>query len=220
MAPRKPSTRQTPQYSSLPFAGKDHITSSFILRGRPEPQEQIKQPKASTLGNFQASQKELFEKTKWITLSDYTRPDSSRARLALGNNLIKPLNDEDVAIKVTYDPTTIARDILVAANQHPTEKALNHHLMCLRRNLPEVKFSSDLATFRWDIVDPDPSTTNTTAHTSLDGSDTSMEDMSNSFGPTTRFSPERTYLEYIRPHSTYTNPTQQSDKAIKHSNGF
>ncbi|KAL4907170.1 hypothetical protein BDW74DRAFT_166686 [Aspergillus multicolor] len=57
-------------------------------------------------------------------------------------------------IKTAYDPQTIARDILIAAGRHPTEACLNHHLLRLRDVFTAVEINSDLATFKWDLVDP------------------------------------------------------------------
>lgn len=54
----------------------------------------------------------------------------------------------------TYNPKTIARDILISAGKHPTLPPLNHHLDILRRKFTHVDFTSDLSTFRWDLVDP------------------------------------------------------------------
>lgn len=67
--------------------------------------------------------------------------------------LVQPLNDEDAAMKSSYDPKTIARDILIASGRHPSEPCLNHHLMGLRDIFAAVGTGSDLDTFRWDIVD-------------------------------------------------------------------
>ena len=52
--------------------------------------------------------------------------------------------------------TTLARDILFALGQHPTEPGLNAHLEVLKAQYTYVNDSSDLATFRWDLVDPPP----------------------------------------------------------------
>jgi hypothetical protein len=67
---------------------------------------------------------------------------------------VSPLNEADAAQKTAYNPKTIARDILIAAGRHPTEAHLNHHLDCLRNIFTQVEMNSDLATFRWDLVDP------------------------------------------------------------------
>ncbi|KAJ0415213.1 hypothetical protein BJY00DRAFT_267719 [Aspergillus carlsbadensis] len=69
-------------------------------------------------------------------------------------DIVSRLNEKDAAQKITYDPKTIARDVLIAAGRHPTEPSLNHHLFCLRNAFSAVDMSSDLATFKWDLVDP------------------------------------------------------------------
>ncbi|KAF9883852.1 hypothetical protein FE257_002743 [Aspergillus nanangensis] len=68
-------------------------------------------------------------------------------------DIVTPLNQADALKKSTYNPETIARDVLIATGRHPTEKSLNYHLVRLRDAFPQVKFSSDLSTFRWDLVD-------------------------------------------------------------------
>jgi hypothetical protein len=62
------------------------------------------------------------------------------------------------AARVTkYNPTDIARSILIVARKHPTERSLNSHLLELKENLPgHIDWNSDLETIRWDILDPDP----------------------------------------------------------------
>ncbi|KAJ5894850.1 hypothetical protein N7495_006541 [Penicillium taxi] len=68
-----------------------------------------------------------------------------------GIDIVKPL-DLDRAIG-RLNPATMARDILRAAAKHPTEKPLNAHLDVLRKTISAVDSNSDLATFRWDLVD-------------------------------------------------------------------
>lgn len=81
------------------------------------------------------------------------RDATSKNFLRDRDGLVQPLNDADAAKKTSYDPKTIARDILIAAGRHPTEPALNHHLKRLRNVFTQVDTRSDLDTFRWDIVD-------------------------------------------------------------------
>ncbi|KAL2869193.1 putative C2H2 finger domain protein [Aspergillus lucknowensis] len=69
-------------------------------------------------------------------------------------DLVSRLREGDAAQKLVYDPKTIARDILIASNRHPTEPTLNHHLFRLRDVFLAVDTTSDLETFRWDLVDP------------------------------------------------------------------
>ena len=83
----------------------------------------------------------------------FTPRDPSSKALRDRGDLVQPLNEADAADKVVYDSNTIARDILIAAGRHPTEPALNHHLFRLRYILTQVDNTSDLSTFRWDIVD-------------------------------------------------------------------
>lgn len=64
----------------------------------------------------------------------------------------KPLNRVEGLKKNYYDPKTIARDILIAAGRHPTERPLNAHMAGLLGR--HVDIDSDLATFDWDAIDP------------------------------------------------------------------
>ncbi|KAJ5762547.1 uncharacterized protein N7511_005929 [Penicillium nucicola] len=69
------------------------------------------------------------------------------------DDLVRPIRISDALMKASYNPATIARDILIAAGKHPNMKGLNHHLEKLRANITQVDTSSDLATFRWELVD-------------------------------------------------------------------
>ncbi|KAL9044100.1 MAG: hypothetical protein Q9214_002741 [Letrouitia sp. 1 TL-2023] len=68
--------------------------------------------------------------------------------------IVKPLNRRDILKRLNYEPKTIVMDVLVAAGRHPTMSPLNHHLENLRKNFKHVTGTSDLTTFRWDLVDP------------------------------------------------------------------
>lgn len=68
-------------------------------------------------------------------------------------DIARRMNPADAAEKLTYDPSTIARDVLIAAGRHPTESPLNHHLLRLRDVFPLLDIHSDLETFRWDLVE-------------------------------------------------------------------
>lgn len=54
----------------------------------------------------------------------------------------------------SYNPATIARDVLLACGRHPSERQLNQHLDGMRSSLPHISFESDLNTIRWDLIDP------------------------------------------------------------------
>ena len=69
-------------------------------------------------------------------------------------DVVQELNKKHALKRRDYDPKTIVRDILITMGRHPTEKPLNWHLNGLRRNFRKVTMSSDLSTFRWDLVDP------------------------------------------------------------------
>ncbi|KAI2754046.1 hypothetical protein DTO006G1_8788 [Penicillium roqueforti] len=70
--------------------------------------------------------------------------------------VVQPIRQSDLLRKQSYNPATIARDILISAGKHPTEKPLNHHLEALRLHLTKADIIADLATIRWDLVDVKP----------------------------------------------------------------
>ena len=78
---------------------------------------------------------------------------SSREALRLGE-VVQELNKTDALKKSVYNVKTLARDILISRGIHPTERPLNWHLDSLRGNFRSVTATSDLSTFRWDLVDP------------------------------------------------------------------
>lgn len=66
--------------------------------------------------------------------------------------LAKPISRAEGLEKNYYDPKTVARDILIAAGRHPTERPLNAHMAGLLGR--HIDIDSDLATFDWDAIDP------------------------------------------------------------------
>lgn len=82
-------------------------------------------------------------------------PAASDAPIGLCDpDIARPLKSGDALSRSTYDPTTIARDVLVAAGRHPTIPPLNDHLKILRETIPAVVLHTDLSTIRWDLIDP------------------------------------------------------------------
>ncbi len=143
--PQRP--RLDDEKSSLPHIVNEHNQVSFphpvtmhssIVKSAPE--QAVSSP--STMGN-QSSLKRV--KTK----------PSSRQYLWSEPDIIRPMNKrQDALRRSSYDPKTIARDILVAVGKHPTMAPLNSHLDILRERFNAVNVDSDLSTFRWDLVDP------------------------------------------------------------------
>ncbi|KAJ5784682.1 uncharacterized protein N7503_009894 [Penicillium pulvis] len=210
---------------SLPFAGHDRITSIFPLRKHPEPDLPSLETPDTTLVRIpnrspsQAAPEESSQRKKSsrLDLSVYALTTSSRSYLTLKDELVRPLNTDDAAIKESYDATTIARDVLIAANQHPTERGLNQHLVVLQKNFPAVNFSSDLETFRWDIIDPEPimpnpSISNMTTNACPHGSETSMEGRSSS---RPLHSSETESIRSTSPGATDTNPYKPGHETIQ-----
>lgn len=67
---------------------------------------------------------------------------------------VEPLEKKNALRRNTYNPATIARDVLLACGRHPSERNLNQHLDGLRTTLPQITWESDLSTIRWDLIDP------------------------------------------------------------------
>ena len=70
------------------------------------------------------------------------------------DGIVKSIDRSLALRKSRYDPKTIARDILISTGKHPTQRSLNGHLKQLKERFTKVDNTSDLSTFRWDIVDP------------------------------------------------------------------
>lgn len=74
--------------------------------------------------------------------------------------LALPLKREQARRTNKYKTASICRNILRITGRHPTEPALNEHLLPLKDNL-HLDLKSDLETVRWDLVDPEqPETMN------------------------------------------------------------
>jgi hypothetical protein len=67
---------------------------------------------------------------------------------------VEPLEKKNALRRNTYNPATIARDVLLACGRHPSERNLNQHLDGLRTTLPQISWDSDLSTIKWDLIDP------------------------------------------------------------------
>ncbi|KAF9696011.1 hypothetical protein EKO04_005777 [Ascochyta lentis] len=68
--------------------------------------------------------------------------------------IVEPLDKKKALRRNTYNPATIARDVLLACGRHPYERQLNQHLDVLKVNLPNISNDSDLSTIKWSLIDP------------------------------------------------------------------
>lgn len=68
--------------------------------------------------------------------------------------IAEPLDKKKALRRNTYNPATIARDVLLACGRHPSERQLNQHLDVLRANVPHISYESDLSTIKWNLLDP------------------------------------------------------------------
>lgn len=89
-------------------------------------------------------------------IQDFPEPQVRRAvknPLLEFQGIVKRIGKDKVKRRESYNPKTIARDILIATGRHPVQRPLNAHLEPLKA-FDKVDAKADLSTFRWDIVDP------------------------------------------------------------------
>lgn len=73
---------------------------------------------------------------------------------AHSTRMAQPLDRYKAIRRSSYNPKTIARDVLLACGRHPDMRQLNAHLEILKTVFREIDNNADLGTFRWDIADP------------------------------------------------------------------
>lgn len=83
-----------------------------------------------------------------------TVPSTTQAADLRYRALAEPLDKKKALRRNTYNPATIARDVLLACGRHPSERQLNQHLDVLKAHLPQISNESDLSTIKWDLIDP------------------------------------------------------------------
>ncbi|KAL4957296.1 hypothetical protein BDW69DRAFT_156627 [Aspergillus filifer] len=161
-SPAIPAARQPTQSATPPVQNKisqaippprpsSTQTVPPALASGPRPQPSSQTPQAPPPQLAQGSQGPQGNLTAYA----YQPPNpTDKTHLKRRHDIVSRFNEADAAKKLAYDPKTIARDILIAASRHPTEPTLNHHLFRLRDVFTAVDMTSDLATFRWDLIDP------------------------------------------------------------------
>ncbi|KAI9660256.1 MAG: hypothetical protein M1831_003564 [Alyxoria varia] len=66
-----------------------------------------------------------------------------------------PLDKHKALRRSTYNPKTIARDVLLATGRHPDMRHLNAHYDQLKQVFQGLQNNgADLSTIRWDVIDP------------------------------------------------------------------
>ena len=109
------------------------------------------------------SVKNVFNQVSWrqpksgtTTPKPFKYKYSGRDALLLSHDVVEPMNKRrDALRRSTYNPKTIARDVLIGVGKHPTMAPLNAHLDILKDRFKAVDYESDLSTFRWDLADPE-----------------------------------------------------------------
>lgn len=107
--------------------------------------------KTPQINNFPISSTMLAPPTLQVSsLPQYSVVENSRLR-----NVVQSLEKRKALRRNSYNPATIARDVLLASGRHPEERQLNAHLDALRVNLSsQIPQDADLTTVRWDLLDP------------------------------------------------------------------
>ena len=129
-----------------------------LERYRPKPRTDIE----SASGPIKSGKNVFDHDARWQQNSGRSTPKpfkykySGRDALLQSYDIIEPMNKRrDALRRSTYNPKTIARDILLGIGKHPTMAPLNAHLDVLKDRFKAVDNESDLSTFRWDLVDPE-----------------------------------------------------------------
>ncbi|OBT65592.1 hypothetical protein VE03_05512 [Pseudogymnoascus sp. 23342-1-I1] len=139
-----------------PSAAGDRINSLSALHGRTtgEVPTRLTQPNAIPFQHHQQhyANTPSHNITKNITVNP--QAEVTRNPLLEYDGIVKSIDRSLALRKSRYDPKTIARDILISIGKHPSQRSLNSHLEQLKRRFTKVDNTSDLSTFRWDIVDP------------------------------------------------------------------
>ena len=93
--------------------------------------------------------------TAVIAQYEHIPVDIIAKREALKSKLVINFLDKKKALRrSTYNPKTIARDVLISTGRHPRERPLNWHLKGLQSNFGNMYNNSDISTFPFNLVDP------------------------------------------------------------------
>lgn len=114
------------------------------------------QQEAEELANATANEKQQVQDRMVgnIVPNSVARILPSANEPAMSTKVVEQMKRQDALQRSAYNSQTIARDILIATGKHPSMAPLNEHLAGLRTHFRNVDFTSDLSTFKWDVVDP------------------------------------------------------------------
>ncbi|KAL8823707.1 MAG: hypothetical protein Q9191_005619 [Dirinaria sp. TL-2023a] len=113
--------------------------------------KELESPQVKTIKSRVSTAQSDEEDVEVARIKSRFRPEQEQLRKA---DVVKPLNPADALQRTSYDPRTIADDILIAVGKHPYMKPLNWHLMGLRTIFEKVDNTSDLSTLDWELLDP------------------------------------------------------------------
>ncbi|CAO2650509.1 Nn.00g018010.m01.CDS01 [Neocucurbitaria sp. VM-36] len=130
---------------------KRQNTNSTPSFGTPHPhaQDPINLDKEPTINNFPIAHMPSHPPRAPIPPTAQASMNELRHR-----QYVDQLDKKKALRRNSYNPSTIARDVLLACGRHPSERQLNQHLDVLRTTLTQISFDSDLSTIRWDLIDP------------------------------------------------------------------
>ncbi|KAI9886313.1 MAG: Vacuolar protein-sorting-associated protein 24 [Watsoniomyces obsoletus] len=138
-----------PQQPAGPMSTPDGLINTPFL-----PNSTTGVPSAgSTSGEPTRKRPKIFTTPAWAQKKDTGVPMESLWRAA---PVAEPIDKTKASERTEYDVKTIARDVLLATGRHPTLGNLNDHLKGLKQRFTCVTDTTDLSTFRWDLVDPLP----------------------------------------------------------------
>lgn len=139
---------------------EDYVLSSdHQLPGSPSPEPDLlqqfqmngapRQPQAPFQASFVPGPQDSMYSLPQYAAPPPPVPQSSKKPKTV---LAKAVNKSEALEKEWYNPKTVARDIMIAAGRHPTERPLNAHMAGLLG--VHIELDSDLSTFDWDAIDP------------------------------------------------------------------
>ncbi|KAI9694058.1 MAG: hypothetical protein M1822_003329 [Bathelium mastoideum] len=132
---------------------EDHVLNANKRPQLLEPARPLSTTHASPTEKAQVTGTMMQNGVQSAPVSKSAVPDEFAALYS--NKDIAEVIDKKKAIRRSkYNPKTIARDVLLATGRHPEMRALNAHLEILAANFTAVDATTDLSTFKWDLVDP------------------------------------------------------------------
>jgi hypothetical protein len=107
---------------------------------------------------------------------------------------------------------TLARDILISKGDHDTEAPLNWHLKDLLTEFKAVSATSDLSTFRWDLVDPGGPSFESIISEHINKVDDADDESNEPVGTTNSMSPSKQSVQNRQPVQAGVGESSKSER--------